>query len=411
MRDHAMPRKEKAKNMGNTPSVEQQAVWALLPDVALERVFANMEVTTVLRVLENTTNEHVAHIAASNVVWKKRYEQLYMQDDIKLFLITVRNRLPMDLHDEWMQLEMHGLLNYLPAVSLEACHDLIRHMEGELQNPVRPHAYYFLHFLLIWCAVPHVWWWQRDQDKTVSDVHYWAVVKLSTGGGLQTLSPGDLKNDELYLNWRSRIRIVPRCTWIEVIPQTVAPGQYVENQIRIRHSDVPLCVEMELYQDQNQIQGEPKLLNVQKYGDCETRYGPMVRLQSFTRRQNLLMNVPDSRVELWGGRFFRSTALIPYLVIGIQPNGSVQFQAVAGLEESSEHWTSTLGRDPSNMLLPWMHEKRQSPGTLDLMGCAVCATPSKQTCGHCQKVLYCSQDCQRADWFAGGHDEACRRPH
>lgn len=69
--------------MGNTPSVtqlaEQEQIWGFLPDPALERVFANMQVTTLLRVLENTTNDHLKEIAVSNIVWKKRYEHLYIQ--------------------------------------------------------------------------------------------------------------------------------------------------------------------------------------------------------------------------------------------------------------------------------------------------------------------------------------------
>ena len=39
--------------------------------------------------------------------------------------------------------------------------------------------------------------------------------------------------------------------------------------------------------------------------------------------------------------------------------------------------------------------------------CIVCASPSKHHCPKC-KTLYCSKDCQRADWKAG-HKSACKQ--
>lgn len=46
---------------------EQEVQWGYLPDVALERVFANMEVTTLLRVLETTEDERILHLSLIHI--------------------------------------------------------------------------------------------------------------------------------------------------------------------------------------------------------------------------------------------------------------------------------------------------------------------------------------------------------
>lgn len=39
--------------------------------------------------------------------------------------------------------------------------------------------------------------------------------------------------------------------------------------------------------------------------------------------------------------------------------------------------------------------------------CKVCATPASQYCSRCKLVIYCTRDCQRVDWAAGGHAREC----
>jgi len=39
--------------------------------------------------------------------------------------------------------------------------------------------------------------------------------------------------------------------------------------------------------------------------------------------------------------------------------------------------------------------------------CVVCMCEGKFVCSGCEKAIYCSESCQREDWFNRGHKWAC----
>lgn len=41
--------------------------------------------------------------------------------------------------------------------------------------------------------------------------------------------------------------------------------------------------------------------------------------------------------------------------------------------------------------------------------CSVCNRPANFRCTKCKAVWYCSQECQRKDWFLG-HKSVCKKP-
>lgn len=397
---------------------EQEVQWGYLPDVALERVFANMEVTTLLQVLETTVNERIILIATSNTIWKKRYHDLVFQEDVITMLELTHKRPWQDSWDptvQWGYQRMRtgagksGMSNFMTKVCYKAWRRLwITRKEGRF--PGDDHAYpqfYFIQFLLIWSTFPHVW--SSDEGATWSDFQYWVLVITSqTQTEFQYRVP---RPDEIEMpdfDWRS-VKMLPRCTWMD-IKSTGA--------LNFARYDMPLCVT---------VKDRLKPKRNKEYGNCENPYIPKVKLDV------TLVSRPD-KLAISGGTF-DSHDYIPYLVIGtLKEEGAdqISFQAIGGrvpavqdnddLDEARAHdlgpgnWNDTFGkhryRGPfdesvANFLTPWVHIIAERPYNFDLMACAICKVPTAQVCGACLAVTYCSQDCQRADFFGGNHRQVC----
>lgn len=396
---------------------EQEVQWGYLPDVALERVFANMEVTTLLRVLETTEDERILHIATSNTIWKKRYHDLVFQEDVSTMLELTHKRPWEDSWDPTVQWGYYqrtgagksGMNNFMTYVCYKAWGMLWTTRE-EGRFPGNDGAYpqfYFIQFLLIWSTFPHVW--SLDEGATWSDFQYWVLVIASqTQTEVQYRVPHPKEIEKPDFDWRS-VKMLPRCTWID-IKSTGA--------LNFKRYAMPLCVTVHdnLNPERNK-----------EYGNCKNPYIPTVNLDV------TLVSRPDN-LGLSGGTF-DSRDHIPYLVIGtLKEEGTdqISFQAIGGcvpaLQDNDDldgarahdfapgNWNDTFGKHRylgpfdklvANFLTPWVHIVQEVPYNFDLMGCAVCKIPTAQVCGACLAVAYCSQDCQRADFFGANHRQVC----
>jgi len=410
--------------MGNELSVqeirEQQVVWALLPDPALERVFANMEMSTFLNVLNYIENEKVFEIACSNIVWKKRYENLYLQENVRKLAHVVYNgfyRGFTEDDEEENENNYRGIRvgtrdvtvktdNYMTLASHKALFGLVLyHHKKRIRNTLRPHSYYFIQSVLIWSAFPHIW---SIDGKTWSNVQYWVPVEIRNNKYYEIVS----LNNEFYLNWREYFRLVPRCSWIEISTQAIYPFQYTNNTITIRKSDIPLCVKAFYFHD------DGSLVWKRKYGDCKNNIAARVSLTyTVTRNETLSVTAKPPTLDSVRGEIsldyksrevnkFTSTEQsdnirIPYVIIGnLKDDFLVQFNLV------SKRYFGKLKNDDSFILEPWMHVQPKNPLESDLLGCVVCAAPSPYVCEVCRTTAYCSVDCQRAHVNSGQH-ESC----
>ena len=384
-----------------TQLAEQEQIWGFLPDTALERVFANMEVTTLLRVLENTTNDHLKEIAVSNIVWKKRYEHLYYQEDVRFLLSHCLKRTFHDVHDEIEDIIHTGMGNVMTRPSYEAYIALSNYFtQGGQQTSKRPLAYYYINFLLIWSALPHAW--SSDGGQTWSDFRYWVLVHTEHGReGLPRW--GD---DTIYAKWRD-FKLMPRCTWFELDSPPVPQGKERDAQIILKRSDKSVCIELALYDHwiENGTDME-RFRYKRKYGKCS---GDIHGTLACIATRNAL--APDARLsyamDAYSWRL--DYRLIPYLCIGkSKQDAKIEVQVMM---DTTEKLASiyTIGSDGNNLLPPWIHNTNERPEQPDLMGCAVCATPSRLGCGNCRAVAYCSQACQRADFLGGIHSQICKR--
>lgn len=333
--------------------------WANLPTPALIKIFRKMPVDSLISLVytrDPGPNKHWLWVATSNEVWKDRYRGLFYQPEIRLLV------------EYWIHNKELAWNSRTSNMSLAALDELYAEMHGQprlfTSNPaVEPYGFYFVHFMLVWYAVPHIWRNEKNE---------WIRVEFKVARNRSTYQMGE---PGFYVNFLSAVHFEDRLIWIE--------SNYPTEKPHIRHAPIP-----------------KESIALLSNADLRSNAVPESTRIKFTYQT--FPNALDP--QLWkviSGEILDPKIRRPMFVI---------FEDVQRTQDYITFLASGYDFLPAekSWSMPWIHDIVK---TNDLLQCSICANLAYMLCGSCQTTPYCSRECQLIDRTHGDHQNICQTAH